>query len=56
MGDEFEEQFIVGEPAQIVPAVEALVATGVDSLIFNMPLSDADAVREAGALLVANFA
>ena len=56
MGDEFEEQFIVGEPAQIVPAVEALVATGVDSLIFNMPLSDADAVREVGALLVANFA
>ncbi len=56
MGDEFEEQFIVGEPAQIVPAVEALVATGVDSLIFNMPLSDADAVRDVGALLVANFA
>jgi F420-dependent oxidoreductase-like protein len=56
MGDEFEEQFIVGEPAEIVPAVEALVATGVDSLIFNMPLSNADAVREVGALLVANFA
>ena len=34
----------------------ALVATGVDCLIFNMPLSDADAVRRAGELLVANFA
>jgi F420-dependent oxidoreductase-like protein len=56
MGDEFEEQFIVGEPADIVPAVEELIATGVDTLIFNMPLSDVAAVRAAGALLVANFA
>ena len=56
MGAEFDEQFIVGEPSDIVPAVEELVATGVDTLIFNMPLSDADAVRQAGELLVANFA
>ena len=55
MGAEFEEQFIVGEPADIVAAVEALVATGVDVLIFNMPLSDVDAVRTAGDLLTTNF-
>jgi F420-dependent oxidoreductase-like protein len=56
MGDEFEEQFGVGEASDVVPAVEALVATGVDCLIFNMPLSDTDAVRRAGEMLVANFA
>jgi F420-dependent oxidoreductase-like protein len=54
--DDFEEQFIVGEPDEVVGDVAALVETGVDSLIFNMPLSDADAVRRAGALLSANFA
>ena len=56
MGADFEEQFIVGQPDDIVPAVDALVATGVDTLIFNMPLSDADAVRRAGELLVGRFA
>jgi F420-dependent oxidoreductase-like protein len=56
IGDDFEEQFIVGEPEDIVPAVERLAATGVDSLIFNMPLSDADTVHRAGELLVTNFA
>ena len=56
MGDDFDEQFIVGEPADVVPEVERLVAAGIDCLIFNMPLSDADAVQRAGELLVANFA
>jgi F420-dependent oxidoreductase-like protein len=56
MGEEFEEQFIVGEPADIVPAVDALAATGVDVLIFNMPLSVPDDVRAAGELLTTNFA
>jgi F420-dependent oxidoreductase-like protein len=56
MGDDFDEQFIVGEPGDIVPEVERLVAAGIDSLIFNMPLSDADAVHQAGELLVSNFA
>jgi alkanesulfonate monooxygenase SsuD/methylene tetrahydromethanopterin reductase-like flavin-dependent oxidoreductase (luciferase family) len=56
MGDDFDEQFVVGEPDDVVPAVERLVATGVDCLIFNMPLSDPDAVRRSGELLVSNFA
>ncbi len=56
MGDDFDEQFIVGEPADVVPEVERLVAAGIDCLIFNMPLSDADAVQRAGELLVSNFA
>jgi F420-dependent oxidoreductase-like protein len=56
MGDEFDEQFIVGEPDDVVPAVERLVATGVDCLIFNMPLSDPEAVRRTGELLVSDFA
>ena len=56
MGEEFEEQFVVGEPADIVPAVEALVATGVDVLIFNMPLSVPDDVVAAGELLTKTFA
>ena len=56
MGDDFDEQFIVGEPADVVPEVERLVAAGLDCLIFNMPLSDADAVQRAGELLVSNFA
>jgi len=56
MGDDFDEQFIVGEPVDVVPEVERLVAAGIDCLIFNMPLSDADAVRTAGELLVSNFA
>jgi hypothetical protein len=56
MGDDFEEQFTVGEPDDLVRDVAALVETGVDCLIFNMPLSDVDAVRRAGALLSASFA
>jgi F420-dependent oxidoreductase-like protein len=56
MGDDFDEQFIVGEPADVVPEVERLIAAGIDCLIFNMPLSDADAVQRAGELLVSNFA
>jgi F420-dependent oxidoreductase-like protein len=56
MGDDFEEQFTVGEPEQLVHDVADLAGTGVDRLIFNMPLSDADAVRRAGTLLTSNFA
>jgi F420-dependent oxidoreductase-like protein len=56
MGDDFDEQFTVGEPADIVAGVEELVATGVDTLIFNMPLSDPDGVRRTGELLTSNFA
>jgi alkanesulfonate monooxygenase SsuD/methylene tetrahydromethanopterin reductase-like flavin-dependent oxidoreductase (luciferase family) len=55
-GDNFDEQFTVGTPDDVVRAVEALVATGVDTLIFNMPLSDAATVEAAGRLLVKHFA
>ncbi len=55
-GDQYDEQFTVGEPDDIVRDVEALLATGVDCLIFNMPLSDADSVARAGELLTKNFA
>ena len=55
-GDEFGEQFTVGEPDDIVREVETLIAAGVDSLIFNMPLSDPDTVTRAGELLVSSFA
>jgi F420-dependent oxidoreductase-like protein len=56
MGDDFDEQFIVGEDAEVIAAVAELAATGVDSLIFNMPLSDAASVQRAGDLLVRKFA
>jgi len=55
-GDQFSEQFTVGEADAVVREVEALVAAGVDEPIFNMPLSDAETVAKAGALLAKNFA
>ena len=56
-GDEFDEQFTVGEPDDVVRAGRQRWSTpGVDCLIFNMPLSDADTVARAGELLVENFA
>lgn len=55
-GDGFSEQFTVGEPDEVIRAVEALLAAGVDYPIFNMPLSDADAVAQVGELLTKNFA
>jgi len=55
-GDQFSEQFTVGEADDVVREVEALVAAGVEYPIFNMPLSDAETVAKAGALLAKNFA
>jgi F420-dependent oxidoreductase-like protein len=54
-GEGFDEQFTVGEPDDVAREVEALVATGVDGLIFNMPLSDPETVALAGDLLVRRF-
>jgi alkanesulfonate monooxygenase SsuD/methylene tetrahydromethanopterin reductase-like flavin-dependent oxidoreductase (luciferase family) len=54
-GAEFDEQFIVGEAAEVVERVGALVEAGLDGLIFNMPLSDPDTVARAGELLTDNF-
>ena len=54
-GDEFSEQFTVGEANEVVEQVGALVDAGLDGLIFNMPLSDPDTVARAGELLTKNF-
>src|SRR3954451_21913258 len=55
-GDQFDEQFTVGEADEVVGAVDALLAAGVDCPIFNMPLSDSATVARAGELLTKNFA
>jgi len=55
-GDQFAEQFTVGEPDDVLPEVEALIAAGLDCLIFNMPLSDVDTITRAGELLTRTFA
>jgi F420-dependent oxidoreductase-like protein len=55
-GDEFEERFLVGEADDVVRGVEQLIAAGLDGLIFNMPLSDAETVAKAGDLLTSKFA
>ncbi len=55
-GDAFVEQFTLGTADEVVQQVEQLVATGVDCLIFNMPLTDPDTVERAGKLLTSNFA
>jgi F420-dependent oxidoreductase-like protein len=54
-GAEFDERFNVGEPAAIVDQVGALVDSGLDELIFNMPFADPETVRRAGELLVSRF-
>lgn len=54
-GDEFSEQFTVGEEHDIVEQVAKLVDAGIDTLIFNMPLSDPATVRRAGEVLVGRF-
>jgi F420-dependent oxidoreductase-like protein len=55
-GDGWEEQFTIGTADEVVAEVEKLAATGVDVLIFNMPLSDVDTVERAGELLTGHFA
>ena len=54
-GAEFDERFNVGPPEAVVDQVAALVDTGLDVLIFNMPFADAATVRRAGELLVSRF-
>jgi len=55
-GDGFGEQFTVGEAAEVVDQVGALVDAGLDGLIFNMPLSEPDTITRAGELLTGQFA
>ena len=45
-GEGWEEQFTIGTADEVVAEIEQLVATGVDSLIFNMPLSDAETCHQ----------
>jgi len=55
-GDGFGEQFTVGEAAEVVDQIGALVDAGLDGLIFNMPLSEPDTITRAGELLTGQFA
>jgi len=55
-GDQFDEQFTVGEADDVIRNVEALLAAGIEYPIFNMPLSDPETVAKAGSLLTKNFA
>jgi len=55
VGEEFSERFTVGERDDVLREVERFAATGVDSLIFSMPMSDPDTVVRTGDLLVARF-
>jgi F420-dependent oxidoreductase-like protein len=50
-GDEAEERFDVGTDSEIVDKIGALADAGLDTLIYNLPMSDADGVARAGALL-----
>ncbi len=50
-GAEAAAGFTVGQEDEVVAEVETFAGAGVDELIFNMPLSDVDAVRRAGKLL-----
>jgi F420-dependent oxidoreductase-like protein len=52
---ELDEQFIIGEPDDVVRKVATLIDAGVDCLIFNMPLSQPDVVARAGKLLTSTF-
>jgi F420-dependent oxidoreductase-like protein len=54
-GPEAAAGFNVGEANEIVDQVGELVAAGLDTLIFNMPLGDPEAVDRAGTLLIGAF-
>jgi hypothetical protein len=54
-GAEAAAGFNVGEANEIVEQVGELVDAGLDTLIFNMPLSGPDAVQRAGAVLTGAF-
>ena len=54
-GADFEERFTVGDPGAVIDQVGALVDSGLDELIFNLPFADPATVRRAGELLVARF-
>jgi F420-dependent oxidoreductase-like protein len=55
VGAEASAGFNVGRDEDIVDQVAEIVDAGVDELIFNLPLADADAVKRAGTLLTSRF-
>jgi F420-dependent oxidoreductase-like protein len=54
-GPEAAAGFNVGEEQEIIDQVGELAAAGLDTLIFNMPLSGPDVVERAGTLLTTAF-
>jgi F420-dependent oxidoreductase-like protein len=54
-GVEAASAFNIGQEDEIVSQVDELIDAGVETFIFNMPLSDAAGVRRAGELLVNRF-
>lgn len=50
-GDDADERFDVGTESELRDRVGALVDAGLDTLIYNLPLGDADAVARAGTFL-----
>ena len=55
VGEEFDESFTVGQEGELLDQVGALVDAGLDTLIFNSPLADAQTVERIGRLLVSAF-
>jgi F420-dependent oxidoreductase-like protein len=54
-GPEAAAGFNVGEENEIVEQVGELVTAGLDTLIFNMPLGNPEAVARAGTMLIGAF-
>jgi F420-dependent oxidoreductase-like protein len=54
-GAEAVAGFNVGGDDEIVDQVAELVDAGVDELIFNLPLANADTIKRAGTLLTSRF-
>jgi F420-dependent oxidoreductase-like protein len=54
-GAEAAAGFTFGQEDEVLAQVEELADAGVETFIFNMPLSDADGVRRAGELLTSRF-
>jgi alkanesulfonate monooxygenase SsuD/methylene tetrahydromethanopterin reductase-like flavin-dependent oxidoreductase (luciferase family) len=55
VGAEGARAFHVGQPKEVIDQVAELADAGVEYFIFNMPVSDPDSIRRAGAELSAHF-
>ncbi len=54
-GPEALAGFNIGEEHELVTQVDELIAAGLDTLIFNIPFGDPDAVQRVGELLTSKF-